>query len=103
MIPPRMNAMTIGGIPAIQRFSGRGALPVNWKIRFCQPSPITLQRMMMTAVSVPISLTSPVAFLANNFLSDIFLQSIVAVDAHLTLLVALEVDKTNVGPHEFHI
>ena len=95
MIPPMINAMTIGGMPATQRFSGSGAFPVNWKILFCQPRPITLQRMMMTAVSIPISLTSPVAFLANSFFSDIFNQHIVLVDADLTLLVALEVNHPN--------
>jgi hypothetical protein len=61
--------MTIGGIPATQRFSGSGAAPVNWKTRFCHPSPMVLDRMMIAAVSGPISLTSPVAFLANNFFS----------------------------------
>ena len=69
MIPPIRKAMTIGGIPATHRFSGSGAAPVNWKTRFCQPRPMVLQRIMITAVSGPISLTSPVAFLTNSFFS----------------------------------
>jgi hypothetical protein len=37
-----------------------------------------LHRMIITAVSMPISLTSPVAFRANSFFSDIFLQYVLA-------------------------
>jgi hypothetical protein len=44
-----------------------------------------LHRMMSMAVSVPISLTSPVAFRANSFFSDIFLRNMLAGDVYLTL------------------
>ena len=84
-IPPTMNAMIIGGMPATQRFSGSGAFPVNWKTRFCQPRPIVLHRMMSIAVSMPTSLTSPVAFRANSFFSDIFLRDMLGGDVYLTL------------------
>jgi len=65
--------ITKGCIPRKNWLSPVGAQPSTWTIFFCQPSPTTLQSASITAVEMPIDLTSPVAFLVNNLCSSAIL------------------------------
>ncbi len=65
-----MNAITTGGMPAIQRFSGIGEGPVKSKIRLCQPQPTTYAMVMNTEVIGPNSLASPDIVSEVDFLAD---------------------------------
>jgi hypothetical protein len=63
-----MRAITEGGIPANHKFSGKGMLPVAEKplANGQKAQPVTA-RIITTAVNGPISLTSPVVSLTNDF------------------------------------
>jgi hypothetical protein len=65
-MPVTRKAQNIAGSPSGIMSNGIGFGPVNWKARFCQPRPMTWLRIMITPKVKPISLTSPVASLANN-------------------------------------
>jgi hypothetical protein len=56
----------MAGSPSGIASVGIGLGPVNWNARFCQPKPTTWLSIMITPKVKPISLTSPVASLANN-------------------------------------
>jgi len=67
-IPTMRRAITLGGIPANHKFSGKGTLPVaeNPLSNGRKAQPVTA-RIIMNAVNGPISLTRPVVSLANDF------------------------------------